>query len=197
MGHERDGQDLWQIDLTRKRFDDFSCAARRAFVENIRGHDVIESTRMSKRFDEESSGRPGPLARAGRSTVSAGPRPTEVHVPSLDSVAADVGRLGRRFRNHFCPSSPVYRDRVLVIADSDELGEFIGVVPAGRLPDGVEAVRRGDALVLLNSAAGPRTVLLDGMHRDLLTGSDTTDSDTTGAVDLGPEGAVALIERTS
>jgi len=30
------------------------------------------------------------------------------------------------------------------------------------------------------------------MRRDLLTGTDTT-----GAVDLGPEGAVALIERTS
>ena len=45
---------------------------------------------------------------------------------------------------------------------------------------------------LLNSAADPRTVVLDGRHRDLLTGTDTT-----GAVDLGPEGAVALIERTS
>jgi hypothetical protein len=32
----------------------------------------------------------------------------------------------------------------------------------------------------------------DAMHRDLFTGTDTT-----GTVDLGPEGAVALIERTS
>jgi beta-galactosidase len=52
--------------------------------------------------------------------------------------------------------------------------------------------RFDDGLFLLNSAADPRTVVLDGMHRDLLTGTDTT-----GAVDLGPEGAVALIERTS
>ncbi|HEX7804863.1 MAG TPA: hypothetical protein VF413_01735 [Cellulomonas sp.] len=45
---------------------------------------------------------------------------------------------------------------------------------------------------LLNPAADQRIVVLAGAHRDLLTGTDTT-----GAVDLGPEGAVALIERTS
>ncbi|HEX5331598.1 MAG TPA: hypothetical protein VFW79_03060 [Cellulomonas sp.] len=45
---------------------------------------------------------------------------------------------------------------------------------------------------LLDPAADQRTVVLAGIHRDLLTGTDTT-----GTVDLGPEGAVALIERTS
>jgi hypothetical protein len=89
----------------RKRFDGWNCTASRAFVENIRGHDEVGASRMSKRFDDEMSGRRGPWR---------------------------------------------------------------------------------------NSAADPRTVVLDGMHRDLLTGTDTT-----GAVDLGPEGAVALIERTS
>ncbi|CAN5345663.1 hypothetical protein BH11ACT1_BH11ACT1_29810 [soil metagenome] len=47
-------------------------------------------------------------------------------------------------------------------------------------------------MFLLNPASDQRTVVLAGTHRDLLTGTDTT-----GAVDLGPEGAVALIERTS
>jgi beta-galactosidase len=79
-----------------------------------------------------------------------------------------------------------------VVAQCTRAAGVTGAVPAGRLPDGVEAVRRGDVLFLLNSAAEPRTVALDGLHRDLLTGTDTT-----GAVDLEPEGAVALIERTS
>ncbi|WP_146192427.1 hypothetical protein [Cellulomonas sp. WB94] len=47
-------------------------------------------------------------------------------------------------------------------------------------------------LPLHSFTADPRTVVLAGMHRDLLTGTDTT-----GAVDLGPEDAIALIERTS
>lgn len=55
------------------------------------------------------------------------------------------------------------------------------------LPDGVEAVRRGELLFLLNHGREPVTVTLPGTHRDLLT--DTT---TTGRVTLGRYGAAVL-----
>jgi beta-galactosidase len=63
-------------------------------------------------------------------------------------------------------------------------------VSSPQLADGIEAVRRGDVLFLLNSSAEERDVALVGAHHDLLTGTDTT-----GAVLLGPEDALALVER--
>ena len=60
------------------------------------------------------------------------------------------------------------------------------------LPDGVEAVQRGDVLFLLNTTSDERHVTLVGDHHDLLTGTDST-----GPVRLGPEGALALIEVTA
>ena len=68
------------------------------------------------------------------------------------------------------------------------LGRVPGAGPL--LPDGVEAVRRGDVLFLLNTTTEERDVALVGVHHDLLTGTDTT-----GTVHLGPEDALALIER--
>ena len=68
------------------------------------------------------------------------------------------------------------------------LGRVPGAGPL--LPNGVEAVRRGDVLFLLNSTTEERDVALVGVHHDLLTGTDTT-----GTVHLGPEDALALIER--
>ena len=62
------------------------------------------------------------------------------------------------------------------------------------LPDGVEAVRRGDALFLLNVTGEERSVALTGVHQDLLTGTLLTGADAGGTVRLGPEGAVALVE---
>jgi beta-galactosidase len=55
------------------------------------------------------------------------------------------------------------------------------------LPAGVEAVRRGDLLFLLNHGREPVTVELPGSHRDLLSGSTPTDK-----VTLGRYGAVVL-----
>jgi len=67
-----------------------------------------------------------------------------------------------------------------------------GLVPGAgpQLPDGVEAVRRGDVLFLLNTTTEERDVALLGPHHDLLTGAETR-----GTVRLGPEDALALIER--
>ncbi|MFI2753554.1 beta-galactosidase [Cellulomonas sp. P22] len=68
-----------------------------------------------------------------------------------------------------------------------------GVRPAVEsLPDGLEAVRRGPVLFLLNPTPDERTIALPGVHHDLLTRTDVTDR-----VHLAPEGVVALIERTS
>jgi len=59
------------------------------------------------------------------------------------------------------------------------------------LPEGVEAVRRGPVLFLLNANPDERVVALPGPFRDLLTGDDHTST-----ARLPAEGAVALIERT-
>ncbi|MFD8643093.1 beta-galactosidase [Streptomyces zaomyceticus] len=55
------------------------------------------------------------------------------------------------------------------------------------LPEGVEAVRRGDLLFLLHHGPDPVTVPLPGRHRDLLTGTGTE-----GSVTLERYGAVVL-----
>ncbi|WP_200303443.1 beta-galactosidase [Streptomyces adelaidensis] len=44
------------------------------------------------------------------------------------------------------------------------------------LPDGVEAVRRGELLFVLNHGRDEVTVVVPGTHRDLLTGAEVTDS---------------------
>lgn len=48
------------------------------------------------------------------------------------------------------------------------------------LPGGVEAVRRGDLLFLLNHGTEPVTVPVPGTHRELLGGADVTDTVTLG-----------------
>ncbi|MGN9761285.1 beta-galactosidase [Streptomyces sp. SD31] len=59
------------------------------------------------------------------------------------------------------------------------------------LPAGVEAVRRGGLLFLLNHGRDGVTVPVPGRHRDLLTGADVTDG-----VELGRYG-VAVLEAVS
>lgn len=65
-----------------------------------------------------------------------------------------------------------------------------GVLPGGVLPEDVEAVRRGDALFLLNHGGATRHVAVPGPHRDLLS-----DADVDGQVTLAPGAAMVLIER--
>ena len=48
------------------------------------------------------------------------------------------------------------------------------------LPDGVEAVRRGELLFLLNHGRDRSTVDVPGTHRDLLTETSVTDRFTLG-----------------
>jgi len=55
------------------------------------------------------------------------------------------------------------------------------------LPAGVEAVRRGDLLFLLNHGRAETVVEVPGTHRDLLTGADVT-----GSMVLGRYGAAVL-----
>lgn len=65
-----------------------------------------------------------------------------------------------------------------------------GVVTGGLLPDGVEAVRRGDALFLLNHGEAMQRLTVPGSLRDLLS-----DADVDGQVALDPGAAMVLIER--
>nr|WP_240643909.1 beta-galactosidase [Antribacter gilvus] len=69
-----------------------------------------------------------------------------------------------------------------------------GVEPAlpGLRGTGVEAVRRGDSLFLLNHADTPARVAVPGRYTDLLTGVAVDDS-----VELDPWGAVVLMERNA
>ena len=92
------------------------------------------------------------------------------------------------------PPQAVLDEIVLRCARAAGVVGATGLVPdAGEpLPDGVEAVRRGDVLFLLNISTEARDVPLLGRHRDLLTGTEAA-----GTVRLGPEDALALIERTA
>jgi beta-galactosidase len=65
-----------------------------------------------------------------------------------------------------------------------------GVTPDRVLPDGVEAVQRGDALFLLNHGRTTGRVTVPGARRDLLS-----DADVDGQVTLAPGAAMVLIER--
>jgi beta-galactosidase len=57
------------------------------------------------------------------------------------------------------------------------------------LPEGVEAVRRGDLLFVLNHGSDRVTVTVPGHHLDLLTGALTR-----GTLTLGRYGVAALRE---
>lgn len=68
----------------------------------------------------------------------------------------------------------------------------VGALGPDPLPDGVEVVRRGDVLFLLNAGNEERVVALPGVHRDLLTAVLFSE-----AVLLGPQDAVALVAETA
>jgi len=77
-----------------------------------------------------------------------------------------------------------------VIDDALDAAGVTGVVSDRLLPDGVEAVQRGDALFLLNHGEGTRHVTVAGPRRDLLS-----DADVDGQATLAPGAAMVLIER--
>ncbi|UYO96344.1 beta-galactosidase [Microbacterium sp. M28] len=81
--------------------------------------------------------------------------------------------------------SAVIADALAAAGITDALGG-----PAGLLPDGLEAVRRGDVLFLLNHADTRTDITVTGSHVDLLTGEETIDS-----VGIAPGEVRALTER--
>ncbi|MDG5808332.1 beta-galactosidase [Streptomyces ossamyceticus] len=100
----------------------------------------------------------------------------------LDGLPA-VLRKGRAWYVSTLPEPAELRALLARIADG------AGVRPVlDGLPDGVEAVRRGDVLFLLNHGRDEVTVDVPGTHRDLLT--DTT---VTGPLSLGRYGAAVLM----
>ncbi|MEU6800180.1 beta-galactosidase [Streptomyces neyagawaensis] len=99
----------------------------------------------------------------------------------LDGLPA-VLRKGRAWYVSTLPEPAGLRALLTRIADG------AGVRPVlDGLPDGVEAVRRGDVLFLLNHGRDEVTVEVPGTHRDLLTGTTVT-----GPLSLGRYGAAAL-----
>ncbi|MFF5479597.1 beta-galactosidase [Streptomyces sp. NPDC012935] len=103
----------------------------------------------------------------------------------LDGLPA-VLRKGRAWYVSTLPEPHALRTLLADIATG------AGVRPAlAGLPAGVEAVRRGGLLFLLNHGRDTVTAPVPGRHRDLLTGTDVTDS-----VELGRYG-VAVLEAAS
>ncbi|MEU6537513.1 beta-galactosidase [Streptomyces sp. NPDC047000] len=87
------------------------------------------------------------------------------------------------------------RDRAWYLStlpEPDALRELLARIAAGAgvrpvldgLPAGVEAVRRGELLFLLNHGREPVTVPVPGTHRDLLTGAPVTDETVLGRYDV-------------
>ncbi|MFB7883567.1 beta-galactosidase [Microbacterium sp. NPDC056057] len=77
-----------------------------------------------------------------------------------------------------------------VLDDALDAAGVAGVLPDRVLPEGVEAVQRGEALFLLNHGDQDRRVTLPGPRRDLLS-----DADVEGQLTLAPGAAMVLIER--
>ncbi|WP_203579958.1 beta-galactosidase [Microbacterium hibisci] len=77
-----------------------------------------------------------------------------------------------------------------VLDDALDAAGVAGVLPDRVLPDGVEAVQRGEALFLLNHGDETGHLTVPGARRDLLS-----DADVDGQVTLAPGAAMVLIER--
>ncbi|MEU0403189.1 beta-galactosidase [Streptomyces sp. NPDC006197] len=102
----------------------------------------------------------------------------------LDGLPA-VLRNGRAWYVSTLPEPEALRELLAAVARE------AGTRPVlDGLPEGVEAVRRGELLFLLHHGRDPVTVPLPGRHRDLLTGTLST-----GALTLERYG-VAVLEET-
>jgi beta-galactosidase len=87
----------------------------------------------------------------------------------LDGLPA-VLRKGRAWYLSTLPEPDALRDLLA------RIGADAGVRPVlDGLPAGVEAVRRGELLFVLNHGSEPVTVQVPGVHRDLLTGGIVMD----------------------
>ncbi|MEV4944907.1 beta-galactosidase [Streptomyces sp. NPDC053755] len=103
----------------------------------------------------------------------------------LDGLPA-VLRNGRAHYLSTLPEPPALRDLLAAVARE------AGVLPTLEgLPDGVEAVRRGELLFVLNHRRGDVTVPVPGRHRDLLTAAPVRDT-----LRLERHGVAVLAEET-
>ncbi|MER7722946.1 beta-galactosidase [Streptomyces sp. NPDC096323] len=110
---------------------------------------------------------------------------TEVVAAYRDGELAGLPAVLRRGRAHYLSTLP--QPAALRALLGDVVREA-GVEPVlAGLPEGVEAVRRGDLLFLLHHGRDTVTVTVPGAYEDLLTGS-TAD----GRVELGRHGVAVL-----
>ncbi|UYQ66109.1 beta-galactosidase [Streptomyces peucetius] len=139
---------------------------------------------------------------AGETVDCDGPEPfegtvwsEELQASTADTVAVyssgelaglpAVLRRGSAWYVSTLPGPAPLRDLLARVADDAGVRPVLADRPAG-----LEAVRRGDLLFLLNHAPGPVTVTVPGHHRDLLTGEMTD-----GPVRLGRHGVAVLKEE--
>lgn len=99
----------------------------------------------------------------------------------LDGLPAVLRKGGARYLSTL-PEPAALRDLLADAADSAGVRPVLEGIPAG-----VEAVRRGELLFLLNHGRDAVTVEVPGTHRDLLTGGSVT-----GSVRLERHGAAVL-----
>ncbi|MFF1277393.1 beta-galactosidase [Streptomyces marokkonensis] len=92
----------------------------------------------------------------------------------LDGLPA-VLRKGRAWYVSTLPEPEALRALLTRVAEGAEVRPVLD-----GLPEGVEAVRRGELLFLLNHGREPVTVDVPGSHRDLLTDTTATDRITLG-----------------
>ncbi|MEI7032684.1 beta-galactosidase [Streptomyces pratensis] len=186
-------------------------------VAYVRGGGVLVSGFLTGAADRDDRIRPGgmderlrdlfgirmvqerwPLPE-GEEVACDGPRPfrgtlwaEELEPSDAETVAAyrsgelaglpAVLRRGRAWYVSTLPEPAALSELLTRIADE------AGVRPVVEdLPPGVEAVRRGDLLFLLNHAPGPVTVGLPGQYRELLTGGPVD-----GSVRLERHGVAVL-----
>ncbi|MGA5421947.1 beta-galactosidase [Streptomyces lavendulocolor] len=93
-----------------------------------------------------------------------------------------VLRNGRSWYVSTLPEPPALRHLLTRAADAADVRPVLD-----DRPPGLEAVRRGDLLFLLNHAAGPLTVTVPGRHHELLT-----DTPVDGPVQLDRHGVAVL-----
>ncbi|MFE9819206.1 beta-galactosidase [Streptomyces sp. NPDC005773] len=110
---------------------------------------------------------------------------TQVVASYRDGELAGLPAVLRRGRAHYLSTLP--EPAALRALLGDAVREA-GVTPVlAGLPDGVEAVRRGDLLFLLHHGRDTVTVTLPGSYEDLLTGRTVEDR-----VELGRHGVAVL-----
>lgn len=118
--------------------------------------------------------------------LAGAPAVTRRRVPGPDGAASAASGGSAWYVSTILPEPLLRR----VLTDACESAGVTGAVPGLADLPGVEAVRRGDHLFLLDHSGSAARVRVPGEHTDVLSGTTFTD-----VVDVPPGGVVVLTER--